>query len=117
MGIVSRAHLVQAVREEAGLTHRTARSLVETLIDEIASRLVAGEEVKLYGFGSFAVRDKTERPGRNPRTLEAAPIAARRVVVFRASKVLKKRIAESLLAADTAAGHEGDARHRLGERS
>ena len=104
MVIVTRAHLAQAVREEAGLTHSAARSMVETLIEEMAARLVAGEGVGIYGFGSFGLRDKAERPGRNPRTLEAAPIAARRVVSFRASKVLKKRIAESLPAADMAGG-------------
>ena len=109
MAIVTRAHLAQAVREEAGLTHRTARSMVETLIEEMASRLVAGEGVGIYGFGSFAVRDKAERPGRNPRTLESAPVGARRVVIFRASKVLKKRIAERRPAADMADGHDGGA--------
>ena len=75
----------------------------------MASRPVAGEGAGIYGFGSFAVRDKAERPGRSPRTLEAAPVRARRVVVFRASKVLKKRIAESLPAADKAGGHDGGA--------
>ena len=96
MAIVTRAHLTLAVREEAGLTRRAARTLVVSLFEEIAASLAAGEEVKIYGFGSFGLRSKAERPGRNPRTLEAAPIAARRVVVFRASKVLRKRIAESL---------------------
>jgi len=96
MAIVTRAELALAVREEAGLTRRAARILVDSLFEEMAACLVAGEEVKIYGFGSFGLRDKAERPGRNPRTREAAPIAARRVVVFRASKVLKKRIAESL---------------------
>ena len=96
MAIVTRAHLALAVHEEAGLTRRAARILVDSLFEEMAACLVAGEEVRIYGFGSFGLRDKAERPGRNPRTREAAPIAARRVVVFRASKVLKRRIAESL---------------------
>ena len=96
MAIVTRAHLALAVREEAGLTRRAARILVGSLFEEMAACLVAGEEVKIYGFGSFGLRGKAVRQGRNPRTLEAAPIAARRVVVFRASKVLKRRIAESL---------------------
>ena len=96
MAIVTRAHLALAVREEAGLTCRAARTLVDALFEEVAASLVVGEDVRIYGFGSFELRDKAERPGRNPLTLEAAPIAARRVVVFRASKVLKKRIAESL---------------------
>lgn len=71
MAIVRRTHLAQAVRKEAGLTHRVAQCMVETLVEEMASRLAAGEGVGIYGFGSFAVRDKTERPGRNPRTQEA----------------------------------------------
>ena len=70
--------------------------MVDILVEEIVARLVAGEEVNIYGFGSFGLRDKAERPGRNPRTLEAAAIAARRVVVFRAFRVLQKRIAESM---------------------
>ena len=59
----------------------------------MAARLEAGEEVKVYGFASFVVRDKTARPGRNPRTLEAPPVTVRRVV-FKSSRVLKKRVAE-----------------------
>ena len=96
MATVTRADLAKAVSEEAGLPHREARVLVDMLIKEMAARLAAGEEVKLSSFGSFEVRDKAARTGRNPKTLEAAPIAARRVVAFRASKVLRKRIAESL---------------------
>ena len=96
MAIVTRADLALAVHEEAGLTRRAARILVDSLFEEMAACLVAGEEVGIYGFGSFGLRDKAERSGRNPRTREAAPIAARRVVSFRASKVLKKQIAESM---------------------
>ena len=96
MAIVTRAHLAQAVREEAGLTRRAARDLVGELFEAMAARLVAGEEVNIYGFGSFVVRDKAARPGRNPRTLEAAPVTARRVVVFKASRLMKKRVAEGL---------------------
>ena len=92
MAIVTRAHLAVAVREEAGMTRRAARTLFGSLFEEMAACLVAGEKVKIYGFGSFGLRGKAERPGRNPRTLEAAPIAARRVVTFRASHVLKARI-------------------------
>ena len=66
------------------------------MIEEIAARLEAGEAVKITGFGSFNLRDKGERLGRNPHTLEAAAIAPRRVVAFRASHVLKKRIDKGL---------------------
>ena len=96
MATVTRADLAQAVAEEAGLTLRDARKMVDTVIEEMAARLEAGEEVKITGFGSFNLRDKGERLGRNPRTLEAAPIAPRRVVTFRASQLLKKRIDKGL---------------------
>ncbi len=67
---------------------------MDTVIEAIAERLVAGEAAKLSGFGTFSVRDKRTRMGRNPRTGEAAPISPRRVVMFRASAVLKRQIAE-----------------------
>lgn len=96
MATVSRAHLAQAVREEAGLTRRAARDLVGSLFDEMAARLVAGEQVESYGFGSFGLREKAERAGRNRRTLAEVHIAARRVAVFRATRLLKERVADSL---------------------
>ena len=96
MATVKRADLAEAVAEEAGLTHRDARKLIDAAIEEIAARLEAGEAVKISGFGSFGLRDKRGRLGRNPRTLETAPISPRRVVVFRASHVLKQRIDKGL---------------------
>ena len=96
MATVTRDDLARAVAEETGLTRRDARRLVDTVIEEMAARLEAGEAVKITGFGSFNLRDKGERLGRNPLTLEAAPIAPRRVVAFRASHLLKKRIDEGL---------------------
>ena len=92
MATVTRADLAAAVREEAGLRKRDAAELVDTLIEAICERLAAGEPVGISGFGSFSVRDKSERTGRNPRTGEEAPITARRVVTFRASAKLKKRV-------------------------
>ena len=65
-------------------------------IEDMVTCLAAGEEVKIHGFGSFGRHDKAARPGRNPRALEAAPVAARRVVMLRASQVLKNRTAGSL---------------------
>ena len=91
---VTRARLSDAVRHETGLPRREAAGLVDTVIEAIAERLAAGEAVKLSGFGTFSVRDKRARMGRNPRTGEAAPISPRRVVTFRASAVLKRQIAE-----------------------
>jgi len=97
MATVTRADLAKAVSEETGLlTHRDARALVDMLIEEMAARLAAGEEVRLSSFGSFRLRDKAARTGRNPRTREAAAIGPRRVVTFRASQVLKERIARGM---------------------
>ncbi len=92
MATVTRTDLARAVAEEAGLTRRDAWKFVDTVIEELAARLEAGEAVKITGFGSFNLRDKGERLGRNPLTLETGAIAPRRVVTFRASHVLKKRI-------------------------
>ena len=96
MKTVTRVVLREAVRREVGLPRRVAAQLVDEAIDTICERLVAGEPVKISGFGSFAMRDKDPRMGRNPKTREPAPIAARRVVVFRPSLVLKERIGERL---------------------
>ena len=99
MATVTRADLAAAVREEAGLRKRDAAELVDTLIEAICERLAAGEPVGISGFGSFSVRDKSERTGRNPRTGEEAPIAARRAVTFRASAKLGKRVASGMASA------------------
>ena len=96
MATVTRGDLAGAVAEEAGLTRRDAHRLVDTVIEEMAARLEAGEAVKISGFGSFNLRDKGGRLGRNPLTLESALIAPRRVVTFRASQRLKKRIDKAL---------------------
>ena len=94
MAAVTRARLTRAVHREMGLPQREAAELVETVIETIAERLSAGESVGISGFGSFRVRDKGPREGRNPRTGEPAPIRARRVVAFRPSRILRQRIAE-----------------------
>ena len=96
MASVTRAVLAEAISQEAGLLHREARALVDMSIEAMAARLEAGEEVKIHGFGSFGPRDKAAGTGRNPKTRQAAPIAARRVVVFQASQVLKNRIARGM---------------------
>ena len=93
---MTRAHLAKAVSEEAGLPHREAKVLVDMLIEEMAARLAAGEEVRLSSFGSFKLRRKAERTGRNPRTKELAAITPRRVVTFRASQTLKNRLVEGM---------------------
>ena len=94
MATVTRADLANAVHRETDLARRDAAALVDMAIETIAERLSAGETVTISGFGSFRVRDKRAREGRNPKTGEPAPIPARRVVTFRASHVLKTRIAE-----------------------
>ena len=93
MATVTRAGLGSAVQGEVGLSHRDAREFVDSVIEIMAERLTAGEAVTISGFGSFTVRGKRERLGRNPKTREEATISARRVVVFRASQILKGRIA------------------------
>ena len=94
---VTRADLSEAVYQEVGLSRNESADLVETVLNEISDALVRGEMVKISSFGSFAVRQKGERIGRNPKTGEEVPILPRRVLVFRASHVLKNRINQSLL--------------------
>lgn len=89
---VTRAQLSEAVYQEVGLSRNESAELVETVLEEISSALERGEMVKISSFGSFAVRQKGERIGRNPKTGEEVPILPRRVLVFRASHVLKNRI-------------------------
>ena len=89
---VTRAQLSEAVYQEVGLSRNESAELVENVLDEISDTLVRGETVKISSFGSFSVRQKGERKGRNPKTGEEVPIKPRRVLVFRASNVLKQRI-------------------------
>ena len=92
MATVTRRDLTEALCDEVGFVHRDAAELVDGFIEAIAERLSAGEEVKISSFGSFTVRGKGLRMGRNPKTGEPAAILPRRVVVFRASVKLKERI-------------------------
>ena len=89
---VKRAHLYQAVYQKVGLLRTECATLVELVLKEIMDCLERGETVKLSSFGSFVVRKKGQRMGRNPRTGEEAPISPRRVVMFKPSAVLKQRI-------------------------
>ena len=93
---VTRADLCEAVYRTVGLSRTESAELVELVLDEISDRIVAGEAVKLSSFGSFIVRKKGERIGRNPKTGEEVPISPRRVMVFKPSNVLKQRINEAL---------------------
>ena len=94
---ITRAHLSEAVYQEVGLSRNESAELVESVLNEISDALVRGEVVKLSSFGSFSVRQKGQRIGRNPKTGEEVPILPRKVLVFRASHVLKNRINGSAL--------------------
>jgi integration host factor subunit alpha len=89
---LTRVDLASAVVSEVGLSRQDSAEFVDTILSKIADALVRGESVKLSSFGAFHVRDKNERMGRNPKTGEEVPISARRVVVFKASQVLKDRV-------------------------
>ena len=94
---VTRADLCEAVYQKVGLSRTESADLVESVLDEISACIVKGESVKLSSFGSFLVRSKGERVGRNPKMGEVVPIAPRRVMVFKPSNVLKQRINGSLV--------------------
>ena len=91
---VTRADLAEAVYEEVGLSRNESSDLVESVLDEVSKALVEGENVKISSFGSFTIREKGERIGRNPKTGVEVPISPRKVLVFRASHVLKTRVNE-----------------------
>ena len=95
-GTVTRADLTDAVYREIGLSRTESQGLVESVLDHISDALVRGENVKLAGFGTFALRDKNERIGRNPKTGEEVPITPRRVLVFKPSQLLKDRVNAAL---------------------
>lgn len=91
---ITRADLAEAVYEEVGLSRNESADLVESVLGIISDALVSGDNVKISSFGSFSVRSKNERIGRNPKTGVEVPIKPRKVLVFRASHVLKDRINE-----------------------
>ncbi|MGE3623199.1 MAG: integration host factor subunit alpha [Bdellovibrionales bacterium] len=93
---ITRAQLAEAVYQEVGLSRNDSAQLVDVILEEISQALIKDEMVKLSSFGSFQVRAKGKRIGRNPKTGEEVPILPRRVLVFRASHVLKDKINRSL---------------------
>ncbi len=93
---ITRAHLSEAVYQEVGLSRNESAQLVESVLNEIAHSLARGEAVKISSFGSFSIRKKGQRIGRNPKTGEEVPILPRKVLVFRPSHVLKDRINDAL---------------------
>ncbi len=89
---LTKADLAEKLYEELGFNKREAKELVELFFEEIRDSLEKNEQVKLSGFGNFDLRDKKQRPGRNPKTGEEIPITARRVVTFRPGQKLKARV-------------------------
>ncbi len=89
---LTKMKMAESLFNELGLSKAEARELVDLFFEELAASLAVGEQVKLSGFGNFDLRDKDERPGRNPKTGEKIPISARRVVTFRAGEKLKARV-------------------------
>lgn len=104
---LTRADLTEAVYREIGLSRNESAALVESVLDRITEALVRGEHVKISSFGTFGVRDKGARMGRNPKTGEEVPIEPRRVLVFRPSHIMKERINPGL--ADDPEDVAGDA--------
>ncbi|MFN3868600.1 MAG: integration host factor subunit alpha [Hyphomicrobiaceae bacterium] len=93
---LTRADLAEALVRKVGLPRNESQDLVELVLNEISATLTRGENVKLSSFGSFGIRKKGERLGRNPKTGEEVPITPRRVLVFRASNIMKDRINDGL---------------------
>jgi len=92
---LTKAEMAEHLFEKLGINKRDAKDLVETFFEEVREALESGEQVKLSGFGNFDLRQKNERPGRNPKTGEDIPIKARRVVTFRPGQKLKNRVESS----------------------
>lgn len=89
---LTKAEMAEHLFEKLGMNKRDSKDLVESFFEEVREALESGEQVKLSGFGNFDLRQKNERPGRNPKTGEDIPIRARRVVTFRPGQKLKSRV-------------------------
>ena len=89
---LTRMDLSEAVFREVGLSRNESADLVETVLEHVSDALVSGESVKISSFGTFSIRSKNERIGRNPKTGEEVPIAPRRVLTFRPSHLMKDRV-------------------------
>ncbi|MDP2832846.1 MAG: integration host factor subunit alpha [Pseudomonadota bacterium] len=100
---LTKAELANLLFEKVGLNKREAKEMVETFFEEVRTALEKGDSVKLSGFGNFQLREKPQRPGRNPKTGEEMPITARRVVTFHASQKLKAMVEEAAAHVGTSA--------------
>lgn len=94
VGTLTRADLAEALNRKLGFSRAESLDMVEAILAEMGDALTKGENVKISGFGSFVLRDKRQRIGRNPKTGVEVPITPRRVMTFRASQKLKSRIAQ-----------------------
>jgi integration host factor subunit alpha len=94
MSTLTRADLAEALNRKLGLSRAESLAMVESILDHMSNALEGGENVKISGFGTFLLRDKGQRIGRNPKTGVEVPITPRRVLTFRASQMLKERIAK-----------------------
>jgi integration host factor subunit alpha len=92
MTALTKAEMAERLFDELGLNKREAKEMVDLFFEEIRTSLKDNEQVKLSGFGNFDLRDKSQRPGRNPKTGEEIPISARRVVTFRPGQKLKVKV-------------------------
>lgn len=102
-GTLTRADLTDAIHRSLGISRNESANFVEQILEEVSASLERGDTVKISSFGTFTVRQKNERMGRNPKTGEEVPITPRRVVTFRASHVLKDQINKSLASGKAAA--------------
>jgi len=93
VGTLTRADLAEVINRKMGFSRAESLAMVEAILEHISDALARGEQVKISGFGTFLLRDKKERVGRNPKTGVEVPITPRRVLTFRASQILKDRIA------------------------
>ena len=113
---LTKARLADMLFDQIGLNKRESKDMIDAFFELIAQSLVEGKDVKLSGFGNFQIRTKAPRPGRNPRTGEAIPIKARRVVTFHASHKLKEQIQDVVPVQTIAADDDKEAAHSsLGE--
>ena len=103
---ITKADLANTLFDELGLNKREAKEFVELFYEKIRQSLELGESVKLSGFGGFSIREKNSRPGRNPKTGEAVPVCARRVVTYRASQRVKDDVGANTDHIDVAVGEQ-----------
>jgi len=106
MNTVTRAHLAETIFTQVGLSRNESADLLEMILERISTALESGQSVKISGFGTFSVRQKGRRIGRNPKTGEEVPILPRRVLVFRPSHVLKAQVNGGVADADASEDDE-----------